>query len=274
MISAHQITVRAGTTLLLDAVSVEAARGEILAVVGPNGAGKTTLLRVIAGDRAPDSGEVRLAGRPLREWTFRERARMRAVASQESSLEFPFTAFEVVLMGRTPHVDHAERPADHRITASALAAVGLSAFAGRMYPTLSGGEKQRTHLARALAQIWEPARERYLLLDEPTASLDIAHQHEILRIARGLAGEGCTVVAVVHDLNLAAEYADQILLLETGRVHACGTPAAVLTEPNIRSAFGIDSVVLPHPRLPVPLVVPIGQDTSRQGHPTTKEQRT
>jgi len=260
MISASDLTVRAGTNLLLDRVSLEVARGEILAVVGPNGAGKTTLLRVLAGDCAPDGGEVRLGGRPLGEWTFRQRARRRAVASQESALEFPFTAFEVVLMGRTPHIDHAERASDQQIAACALAAVGLAGFAGRMYPTLSGGEKQRTHLARALAQIWEPATERYLLLDEPTASLDIAHQHEILRVARRLAGQGVAVVAVVHDLNLAAEYADRMLLLESGRVLARGTPAAVLTEPNIRAAFGVDSVVLPHPRLQVPLVVPLARD--------------
>jgi len=269
MMEICQVTVRAGGRALLDDVSVEAQGGEVLVIVGPNGAGKTTLLKVLTGERTPDGGDVRMAGRALSDWPLRQRARMRAVVSQESLLEFPFSVIDVVLMGRTPHVDGAERPRDERIAEQALYAVGLLSFAERSYPTLSGGERQRVHLARALAQIWEPTEPRYLLLDEPTSSLDIAHQHEALTLARRFARENGVVVAVLHDLNLAAQYGDRLLLLKEGSTIALGTPSAVLTETNIRRAFGIESVVVAHPRLPVPLVVSLADSNNQP-----KESRT
>lgn len=262
MIAASDVTVRAGRAVLLDRVSASAAPGQILAVIGPNGAGKSTLLRVLAGEHLPDDGEARLAGRALDDWTWRELARVRAVVSQETTLDFPFTTLEVVLMGRTPHIDRVERASDRRIAAWALEAVGLAAFADRLYSTLSGGEKQRTQFARALAQVWQPASShsgRCLLLDEPTASLDLAHQYEVLRLARCFAAQGGTVIAIVHDLNLVAAYADQVVLLRAGRVIDHGTPAEVLTATNVHEAFGIPAAVLPHPCLPVPLIVPLSR---------------
>jgi iron complex transport system ATP-binding protein len=141
MMEICQVTVRAGGRALLDDVSVEAQRGEVLVIVGPNGAGKTTLLKVLTGERTPDVGDVRMAGRALSDWPLRQRARIRAVVSQESMLEFPFSVLDVVLMGRTPHVEGAERPRDERIAEQALDAVGLLSFAERSYPTLSGGER-------------------------------------------------------------------------------------------------------------------------------------
>jgi iron complex transport system ATP-binding protein len=259
VIAAESVTVRAGGKLLLDAVSFEAKAGELVAVVGPNGAGKTTLVRVLSGARSSDGGRVVMGGRALSEWPLRERARARAVVSQEHTLEFPFRAIEVVLMGRTPHVERSESETDRRIAWEALEAVDMSERAYQSYDTLSGGERQRTHFARALAQIWDAAHERCLLLDEPTASLDIAHQHETLAFARGLSRQRCAVIAVLHDLHLAAEYADRVVLLAGGRVIAQGTPSHVFTEEHVRAAFGVDCTVVRHPRLDVPLVVPIGR---------------
>lgn len=271
MLSAHGITVRVGARRLLDDISLDVAGGEVVAVVGPNGAGKTTLLRVLSGERRPDAGEVTMAGRSLEKWSLRERARMRAVVSQESVLEFPFTVFDVVLMGRTPHVHRSEDSVDEDVVWRALGRLELMELAHRWYPTLSGGERQRVQLARALAQLGEapPGGSQYLLLDEPTSSLDIAHQHEALRLARDLAKKDTVVVAVLHDLNLAAQYADRLLLLKGGRGIAAGEPEVVLTPANLRAAFDVESVVLPHPRLGVPLVVHVAQNT-----PNPKESRT
>ncbi|MDD9966138.1 MAG: heme ABC transporter ATP-binding protein [Myxococcales bacterium] len=259
MIAAETVTVRAGDRALLDRVSVEARCGEVLAILGPNGAGKSTLLRALSGEREPDAGRVCMGGRRLSAWTLVERARVRAVVPQESALAFPLSVLDVVLMGRTPHVQRRETVHDEHVGWLALQAVGLSTFATRRYPTLSGGEKQRVHLARALAQIWDARGERYLLLDEPTSGLDIAHQHEALSLLRRLAHDlSRTAVAVVlHDLNLAAQYADRILLMRGGQAVACGSPTVVLTEENLRRILGVEAVIVPHPRAALPLVVPL-----------------
>ncbi len=259
MIAAESVTVRARAKVLVDRVSVEARCGEVLAILGPNGAGKSTLLRTLSGERQPDGGRVRMRGRLLSDWRLRERARVRAVVAQESVLAFPFRVLDVVLMGRTPRVERSDSAHDEHIAWLALQAVGLGTFAARSYPTLSGGERQRVHLARALAQIWDASSERYLLLDEPTSGLDIAHQHEAMALVRRLAHDlARTAVAVVlHDLNLAAQYADRILLLRGGHAVATGTPSAVLTADNLRHTFGVEAEIVPHPRAAMPLVVPI-----------------
>src|SRR5262249_53599604 len=158
-------------------------------------------------------------------------ARVRAVLLQDTSLRFAFTAFEVVSMGRSPHGRGSATAGDRAITAAALDAVGMSEHAARAYPTLSGGERQLVQLARVLGQIWErPAGgDRYLLLDEPTANLDLPHQHDVLRLTRQLAGAGVGILVILHDLNLAAAYADRVVVLRHGRVCAAGAPASVFT---------------------------------------------
>lgn len=255
MLAAHHVSYALAGRYLLSEVSVAVTPGELLAVIGPNGAGKSTLLKVLCGDLSPSSGEVTLEGRPLALWSHREQAKRRALLSQSSSLTFPFRVFEVVLMGRNPHLVGREGPRDHRIAEAALARVALQALAQRAYPTLSGGEQQRVQLARALAQVWEGAASRYLLLDEPTNNLDLAHQHQALAIARQLAREGVGVLAVLHDLNLAAQYADKILMLCRGRVRALGSPQEVLTSETLCTTFEIPVVVTRHPCLDCPLVV-------------------
>ncbi len=258
MIEAHQISVKIGAQFLLQGVSLKILPGEVVAVIGPNGAGKSTLLKVLSGEWVPSDGEVWMAGRPLRTWSILERARRRAVLPQDSTLAFPFTALEVVLMGRTPHCKDLERACDYEIARTALIAVGALHLEARLYPTLSGGERQRVQLARVLAQIGDTfsIHPCYLLLDEPIARLDLIHQYSTLQIVRDFARAGVGVLLILHDLNLVAQYADRIALLKSGRLIAEGSPWDVLTPEVIQSAFAMSVVVIPHPYLGCPLVIP------------------
>jgi iron complex transport system ATP-binding protein len=248
LIEAHGIHYAVGKVALLADVSVSVVPGEVLAVVGPNGAGKSTLRKLLTGDLLPTQGEILMGGRPLGDWTILDRARVRAVLPQDASLSFPFTVNEVVLMGRTPHLRGSESSRDHEIAAAALEAVEAVHLRERLYPTLSGGERQRVHLARVLAQIWEDDGPRYLLLDEPTANLDLAHQHVTLRVMRRFANEGVGAMVILHDLNLAAQYADRVVMLKAGRVVAEGAPAEVLTSAIVEHAFGHAVTIIRHPQ--------------------------
>jgi iron complex transport system ATP-binding protein len=262
LIEAREMVVRVGAKVLLEGVSLDIVPGETLAVVGPNGAGKSTLRRAVCGDVSLSGGEVVMCGRALEEWTPIERARVRAVMPQDSTLNFPFTAFEVALMGRLPHLRGAEGERDYEVAWAALEAVEARHLSERLYPTLSGGEKQRVQLARVLAQIWEPhGGERYLLLDEPTSNLDLAHQYSTLSVARRFAREGAGVMVILHDLNLAAQYADRVVMMKDGRVVTSGAPSEVLTRESIYETFAVAVIVTRHPRLECPLVVPTPQDS-------------
>ncbi len=244
-----------GDKPILDALSFELPKGALTVLVGPNGAGKSTLLKILTGEIRPESGSVLVAGKPLGDWPQAELSRVRGVLPQESTLQFDFRVHEVVMLGRMPHLQGAETARDGEIVREALAAVDMTGFSDRLYPTLSGGEKQRVQLARVLAQIWEPCGPvRCLFLDEPTSSLDLAHQHATLALARTLAGKGAAVFAILHDLNLAAAYADRILMLHRGVVAAAGSPWETLTPGNIQSVFNVAAHVQPHPLLPCPLV--------------------
>ncbi len=257
MFSVQDISYVLGGRPLLRGVSFDLVPGEVLAVVGPNGAGKSTLLKLLCGDLTPSQGRVTLAGHDLSDWSVAAQAKRRALLPQESSLSFPFIVFEVVLMGRNPHSRGAPNRYDQRIATAALERTETVQFADREYPTLSGGEKQRVQLARILAQVWDApdTDQRYLFLDEPTNNLDLAHQHRTLQTARQFAREGAGVLAVLHDLNLAAQYADRVLLLCEGETVALGTPSEVLTATTIGYAFKLPVVVTEHPCLGCPLVV-------------------
>ena len=263
MLRGEGISVLRGSRRILDAVSLAVAPGEMVAVIGPNGAGKSTLLQTLSGGLEPDRGAVALGGRPLGAWPAKELARRRAVLSQNATLGFPFTALQVVLVGRSPHMGRHPARADLRAAAAAMSETGVLHLAERSYPTLSGGEKQRVQLARVLAQIARPeeandgaaARERYLLLDEPTNNLDLAHQHLALGAARRLADSGVAVLAVLHDPNHAAGYADRIHVLQRGRTIAAGTPRAVLTAELMRSVFGVAARVMSEPGRDRPYVL-------------------
>jgi iron complex transport system ATP-binding protein len=256
-LSAQHVTARAGGQVLLNDVSLALAPGEFVAVLGPNGAGKSTLLRVLAGDLTPHEGVVLLEGRNLMDWSLRERARRRAVLPQQSSPAFPFTALEVAALGRTAW--RGRRAEDLGIARAALHATGGAALEARAYPTLSGGEQQRVQLARVLAQMWEPPAPgagRYVLLDEPTASLDLRHQQEALALLRRLTGQGVGVLAVLHDPNLAFAFADRIVVLSAGRMAAEGTPAHMADCALFQAVFGVAVSVIAHPGTGAPWIVP------------------
>ncbi len=240
---------------LLSGIGMELLPGTVTAVVGPNGAGKSSLLRVLCGDLPATRGEVLLNSRPLGAWDAATRARMLAVLPQQSTLDFPFTAREVVSLARVPHDTGAVR--DREIVRAALEAVDASYLDKRYYTYMSGGEKQRVQLARVLAQIWEPAPEgdRVLLLDEPTSAFDLSHQQITLDIVRRVASEGVAVLVVLHDLNLAARCADRMLVLSCGGLAADGPPADVLDEALVERVFGLRCKVMPHPLTGGPMVV-------------------
>ncbi|OUS17804.1 heme ABC transporter ATP-binding protein [Gammaproteobacteria bacterium 50_400_T64] len=239
---------------LLQATDLELVAGEITVICGPNGAGKTSLLRVLTGDASPSTGQVSLNGQTLQSWPAGQRAQTLAVLPQHSSLEFAFAVQDVVALGRTPHSSGYQN--DLRIVSSALASVDGEHLLRRNYTELSGGEQQRVQLARVLAQLWEPSShgDRHLLLDEPTASLDLAHQAVLLAALQDFAAQGVGICVVVHDLNLAARMADRILLMQDGAVVASGSPVQVLQVELIERVFGVQVELLAHPKRDTPLV--------------------
>jgi iron complex transport system ATP-binding protein len=236
---------------LLDGVDLDVRAGELLCVVGPNGAGKSTLLGLLAGDLDATRGAVAYDGVPVAALPVTGLARRRAVLLQEHRLSFPFSVVDVVRMGRAPWQGTDAEDADDAAVGEALAAGDVRHLADRRFPTLSGGEKARTAYARARAQATP-----VLLLDEPTAALDIRHQEMVLAQARDLARAGSAVVAVLHDLSLAAAYADRVLLLGDGRTRAIGTPAEVLRPDLLGDVYRHPVEVLVHPRTGDLIVLP------------------
>ena len=246
---ADNLHVRLGTRPVLHGVSLPVRAGEVLALVGPNGAGKSTLLSALAADLPAAEGVVGVHGRPASDWSAAELALRRAVLPQSATLSFPFAVEDVVRMGRAPH---ASSPAeDDLAVAEAMAATEVSGFAERPFSALSGGERARVALARVLAQ-----RAPLLLLDEPTAALDLRHQELVLGVCRERARAGDAVVVVLHDLGLAAAYADRVALLCAGRVAAEGPPAEVFEERLLSDVYQQPVEVFPHPRTGAVLITP------------------
>ncbi|MGH8776786.1 MAG: heme ABC transporter ATP-binding protein [Jiangellaceae bacterium] len=240
VLCARAATRRVGGRALVDGIDLDIHPGEVLAVVGPNGAGKSTLLALLAGDLPPQAGEVLLEGRRVDAWPAAALARTRALMPQQSVLPFAFTAEQVVALGRHPHGDS---PATtRRLVARALEQAGVPHLATRAFPTLSGGEQALVTFARILAQ-----DTAVLLLDEPTANLDVAHERHLLRCVRTAAADGRSVAVVMHDLNLAATYADRVAVLCDGRLECIGTPEQALTRGVLTRVFDHPIDVLPHP---------------------------
>jgi iron complex transport system ATP-binding protein len=250
-VRAEGVTVELGGRTVLDAVSLRVEPGELVAVIGPNGAGKSTLLAALAGDVPLQAGSVRLGGLDVASSPPRDLARLRAVMPQDHTIAFPFPVADVVGMARAPWARTPHEDEDDDAVAAALAAAGVTHLADRPMPSLSGGERARVTFARALAQ-----RTGTLLLDEPTASLDIGHQEDVLTESRRLADDGWTVVVVLHDLTLAAAYADRIALLADGRLVAVGEPDEVLTADRVSEVYGHPVVVVPDPLTGAALIVP------------------
>jgi iron complex transport system ATP-binding protein len=253
MISLKRVSFSYGNTPVLNHINLLVHEGEMVALLGPNGSGKTTLIKLLSGVLRPTTGEIHLNGSMLNKMKRRQIAQCVAVVPQQFSLPFAFTLQEVVLLGRTPFLslfsDEGEQ--DHRVVQQAIERIGIVALKKRFFNELSGGERQKAILAMALAQ--EP---KILLLDEPTAHLDINHQLEILDLVRQLnRKQGVTVIGAMHDLNLAALYFDRLLILNNGSICADGTPEKVLTAETINDVFTTSVQVTQHPSTKLPHIV-------------------
>lgn len=263
MIEFDDVGVDFGGVTVLDDVELSVDGGEFLALVGPNGAGKTTLLRTCNGLLSPDRGDVYVRGRPVSDCSAREIGQLVATVPQETTVAFEFPVADIVEMGRTPHRSRFE-PADDADRAAvddALERTDTVRFAERSVDELSGGERQRVMVARALAQ-----DAPVLLLDEPTASLDINHQVRTLALARALADDGRTVVAAIHDLELAARFCDRMALLSDGALLAEGSPETVLTSGRLEAAFDVRTAVATNPVTGTPAVTPLSDEPPGDTH--------
>ena len=261
-IDAHNVIYEIEGDKLLDGVDLQADRGQLVGLIGPNGAGKSTLLRTISGIMRYRSGSVSLEGEDLRSLSPRDVAATLALVPQIAPYTYGFTSIELVLMGRYPHLGRfqIEGREDERIAKDAMRLTETEQFADRTLDTLSGGERQRVFVARALAQ-----QPRILLMDEPTANLDVLHQLKVLDLVRQLVDDGLTAIAAIHDLNMAARYCDKLVLLNSGRVLAVGSPEDVLTPETIESAFGVRSAVYRDPitgALAISLIGPADEHSS------------
>lgn len=253
-LEAQGIRAHLGRKEILHSVNFTATAGRVTAIVGPNGSGKTTLLRALTGEIAHE-GSVTLNGLDVAHLQPWQLAAIRAVQPQSSSIAFPFTVLEITRLGLSAGLS----AADSSIPIRALEAVGLGGFAGRMYQDLSGGEQQRVQLARVLTQVWEPivsGKPCWLLLDEPVASLDIGHQFTVMDLARNYAARGGGVIAVMHDLNLTAMFADDVVLMDGGNVVAQGTPTEVLTDSTLAQTYGCPVPVNTTPPGHIPFLLP------------------
>ena len=254
MLSVRELRAGYGSHQVLRGVTLDCAAGELLAVVGPNGCGKTTLLRAISGIIPIRGGDVSIAGEGLPGLRPAALARLVAVVPQNAAMPARYTAFQIAMLGRTPHLRllQSEGARDAAIVREAMERTHCWDLRDRYVDELSGGERQRVVIARALAQ-----QPRLLLLDEPTSHLDIAHQVEVFALIRELCHErGIAAVAVVHDLTLAATYADRVAVMDRGAVRACGDPAEIVDAPLIEAVYGVRVRVVRHPSSGRPIVVP------------------
>ncbi|MEX2437894.1 MAG: heme ABC transporter ATP-binding protein [Candidatus Babeliales bacterium] len=236
---------------ILTAINGRLKKNTFTAILGANGAGKSTLVKLISKELNAHSGEIKWRGAPLEKYKAADLARERAVLTQKSSMNYDFPVQEVVMMGRYPHFKNHPQKGDYTAVEESLQAVQMLEFKTRNFLSLSGGEQQRVHLARVLAQLWDENKiaysEKLLLLDEPLNNLDIKHQHEILQLSRDFAHRENVVLAVLHDVNLAAMYADEIILLKNGKIFAHGTPAEVLGEEQLSICYDMPVCVQQHP---------------------------
>lgn len=252
LISVRDAVVEFGDRRILNGIDLDIRSGEVLAVVGPNGAGKSTLLNVITGDAEVVRGTVSVDGAAWHAWSGRELAMRRAVLLQQVDVSFPFTALEVAEMGRSPWANLPESQHDDRIVAGALSRTETRPFMARKYSSLSGGERARVALSRVLSQTAAA-----MLLDEPTAALDIRHQEKVLATAREYAKTGCAVVVIIHDLNLAGAYADRVAVLSDGHIAADGPPEEIFTADLLSHVYDYPVTVVPDSTTGAPVVMPV-----------------
>ncbi|MBM3263792.1 MAG: heme ABC transporter ATP-binding protein [candidate division Zixibacteria bacterium] len=253
VLSADQVSCGYEERLVLERISFDLHRGEMLGVIGPNGSGKSTLIRALTRILSLESGSVWVGSEDITSFSLRRLAQTIAVIPQQANIPFAFSAFELVMMGRLPHLKRfrRERPEDVDIVWEAMRRTDCLQFCDRPIYELSGGERQRVIIARALAQ--QPG---ILLLDEPTSYLDLNHQIEVFDLLRHLcAHDGMAMLCVSHDLNLAAEYCDRLMMIDKGRVFAVGTPEEILTGPHIQEVFGAEVTVIRSPNTGSPQII-------------------
>jgi len=257
MISAEQIKYSVGTKNILNNISVEFLPGTCNLIIGPNGSGKSTLIKLLSGEINNFDGQLRYNGSDIKNLTKLALAASRAVLSQQTELSFPMTIEEVVMLGRNPHFEFNPTKKDAKIVKEVMALLDLNSFTHRNYQTLSGGEKQRVHYARVLAQIWEVPKgeQRYLFLDEPLNNLDIYYQQIFLSIAVSLLNDTTTLIGVVHDINIALRYADQLFFLKDGALIKNGAPEKIMDAILIKEVFNIDTQLMLHPSTGKPVVL-------------------
>ncbi len=257
MLKAEKIRFKIGSKQIVNNISAEFLPGEFSMILGPNGSGKSTFFKIFSGEITGYSGNVLYNDRALKNQKIAGLATFRAVMSQQPELSFPLTVEEVVMMGRYPHFKFNPAKKDEGICNEVMERMNLLSFKERNYLTLSGGEKQRVQFARVLAQVWEKPEtgNRYLFLDEPLNNLDINYQQEFLQIAREFANNNTVLVAVMHDINLAIQYADKLFFLKDGVLVANGTTKQILNEALIREVFNVSTTIINNPVTNNPLVI-------------------
>lgn len=257
MLRTENIGYSAGGKTILQHLSASFLPGEFNMILGPNGSGKSSFLKIFSGEIKNFTGAVFYGDQNISLLKPVTLASIRAVMSQQPELSFPLTVEEVVMMGRYPHFTFSAGPADEAICGEVINKMQLQEFRDRNYLTLSGGEKQRVQFARLLAQVWEkPATGcRYLFLDEPLNNLDIKYQQEFLQVARSMLDANTVLIAVMHDINLAIQYADNIFFLKDGKLAANGKPSLVVTAAVIEKVFDVKAHIIEHPESSSPLVV-------------------
>lgn len=256
-LQARGLRYEAGRKAIVEDIDIDVSGGSVTGVLGPNGAGKSTLLHLLAGTLRPSAGTVSLNGEDLLGLGRRPRARRVALVEQDATTDLSLTVREITLLGRTPHrsILAGDSVGDLQLADASLAAVGMADFGNRLFDTLSGGERQRVQLARALVQ-----QPQLLLMDEPTNHLDIHAQLSVLTLVRDLASQGVTAVAALHDMNLAAQFCDHLIVLDGGRVVSAGPVSEVLTRDMIRSVYSVRAEILHHPSSQRPIVTYSGTD--------------
>ncbi len=257
MINVENISFTVGSHPILKAISLEAGRGEFIGILGPNGAGKSTLLKMMSGELVPTHGKVEWLSKNIEKWKVNELAKSRAVLNQKSHLSAPLKNHEVVMMGRYPHFKHQPQTSDYSIVDTALEKTGTSSIKNHSYMVCSGGEQQRLHVARVWSQLYgEPTvSPKLFLLDEPLNNLDINHQHNIMQLAKDFAEAGNVVIAVMHDINLAAMYMNRLVFLKNGELVADGKPNETVDSQLLQSIYDYPMVVMDHPHLDCKITV-------------------
>lgn len=255
MIEVNELSYHVGNKELLQRLSFEVKSGELLAILGANGAGKSTLMKLLCREITPSYGNINFRGKRLQQYKLPELAKQRAVLSQQSTISVSFIVTELVMMGRYPHFEQVPAARDLEVVQLAMEETGITHLAGRDYNTLSGGEQQRVQLSRVLAQVYD-CPDACLFLDEPTNGLDLLYKQQMMELARRLADKGYCVICILHDINFASRFADQILMLKAGSKVAMGPPVEVISCENIHETFSINVKLMACEGYSCPLVIP------------------